>query len=132
MRSISKILSGGAATSFLGLFDYGNKFVTQPRIANMSNDKDIGYNADTFFGIIFNIVKNTIFGQFYVIFTAAAILYLMYAGIQYIQARSDPTKTKVARQSMINVIIAVILVTAAYAIVAVIWGAAQYLASSAS
>ena len=50
----------------------------------------------------------------YFIITALAVIFLIISGIQYIQASGNDDQTKKARQRIINVIIAIILLTAAY------------------
>lgn len=131
-NAISKIrgyfiryIGPGMAASSLDVFNFQNKFTTQLR-------PKVNDAPETFFGSVMSLLTGTIFKGFYELFTALAILYIMYSGIQYIQARSDPAKLKQARQSIIHTVLAVILVTAAYAIIAFIWGATRYVAGSIS
>jgi len=46
-----------------------------------------------------------------------AIGYLIWSGIQYITAGGSPDKTKAARAGIVNAVIGIIIITAAYAIV---------------
>ena len=48
---------------------------------------------------------------------AAAVLYIMWYGIQYITAGGSPDKAKQARAGIVNGIIGIVIVVAAYAIV---------------
>jgi hypothetical protein len=48
---------------------------------------------------------------------ALAVIYLIWAGIQYIQAGGDASKAKAARTSIINAIIGVVVILSAYTII---------------
>ena len=68
-------------------------------------------------------VVNNIYDQAFLILTALAgvlaVLYVLWAGIQYITSGGSPEKAKAARTSVINAVIGVIIVVAAYAIIRV-------------
>lgn len=46
-----------------------------------------------------------------------AVLYLIWAGVQYITSAGNPEKAKAARQAIINAIIGIVIITTAYAII---------------
>jgi hypothetical protein len=46
-----------------------------------------------------------------------AILFLIYYGILYITSQGNPDKTKLARAGIINAIVGIIIITAAYGII---------------
>ncbi len=48
---------------------------------------------------------------------ALAIIYILWYGIQYILSGGVPDKTKVARQGIINGVIGIVIITAAYAVI---------------
>lgn len=68
---------------------------------------------------------------FFTIVTGLAIILLIWAGIQYIQASGNPDAVKAARQRIINICIGVVLLVAAYAIINFLVVIAAYLASRA-
>jgi hypothetical protein len=70
----------------------------------------------TFTKIVGNLYNKT-FAIFGVIAGSLAVLYLIWAGIQYIQAGGDASKAKAARTSIINAIIGIVIVIAAFALV---------------
>ena len=49
----------------------------------------------------------------------AAVIYLIWAGAQYILAAGTPEKSKQARAALINAVIGVVIVVSAYAIIRV-------------
>jgi threonine/homoserine/homoserine lactone efflux protein len=48
---------------------------------------------------------------------ALAVIYLIWAGIQYIQAGGDASKAKAARASIINAIIGIVVILSTYTII---------------
>jgi hypothetical protein len=65
---------------------------------------------------------------FFAIISALAVILLIWAGIQYIQSLGNADRVKAARQRIINIIIAIILLTTAYAIINLLISAAGSLA----
>lgn len=80
-----------------------------------------GSNSTTGNGSGVEAVLNSVFDKSYVIITilagAIATFYLIYQGIQYITAGGSADKAKAARQGIVNAIIGIIVITAAYAII---------------
>lgn len=64
----------------------------------------------------------------FVIITAAAIILLIWSGIQYVQAAGDQEAAKKARSRIVNIVAAIILLTLAYTIVNLATGGASYFA----
>ena len=48
---------------------------------------------------------------------ALAVIYLIYAGVQYITSGGSPDKAKAARAGIINAIIGIVVIVASYAII---------------
>ena len=62
-------------------------------------------------------IIDTVFGVFLLIAGVLAVFYLVWAGIQYITAGGSPDKAKAARQGIINAIIGIVVIVAAFFIV---------------
>jgi hypothetical protein len=65
---------------------------------------------------------------FFAILTGLAIILMIWAGIQYIQALGSGERVKAARQRIINIVIAIIILVAAYTILNLLVDLASYLA----
>ena len=63
--------------------------------------------------------------------SALAVLFLLVAGIQYMTSGGSADKTKKARQSIINIILAIVLLVSAYVLLQTIVGILTYLAQKA-
>lgn len=61
--------------------------------------------------------KEKVFDILVLVAGALAILFLIWNGIQYITSAGNPEKIKAARSGMINAVIGVMIIVAAYAIV---------------
>lgn len=70
----------------------------------------------------------------FLIFIAAviAILYLIWAGIKYITASTDPEKAKEARQAIFNAIIGIVVIILSFAIIQIVAGLAGNVAGNVS
>ena len=55
-----------------------------------------------------------------IIVVVAAVIYIMFAGIQYVTSQGDATKAKTAMSSITNAIIGLIVAFAAYALVTLV------------
>jgi lysylphosphatidylglycerol synthetase-like protein (DUF2156 family) len=62
-------------------------------------------------------IWNNLFDSIFVLLGCIAILMTIYAGIRYITAINSPDAIKKARQTLINNIVGVIILVAAYAII---------------
>jgi len=62
---------------------------------------------------------------------ATAVILLIVAGIQYMTAAGNPDAVKKARQSITNIILGIVLLTASYGIIALILGTIEFLAKKA-
>jgi hypothetical protein len=115
---ISRILKS-SPYRWTGIIPGFDNRLTQPRPDGSSDVH--------FFNDLFNTVWNNVIGRIFLILGALALLYIIWAGIQYIAARGDAAKTKQARQSILHIFLAVILITAAYAIIGTILSLARFL-----
>jgi len=77
--------------------------------ANFSNAGSLGTGVDGIFLQVINIVTILIGGL--------AVLYLLFYGYKYISSGGNPDKTKEARGGLINAVIGIIVVVAAYSII---------------
>ncbi len=66
-------------------------------------------------------------GFFFALITAMAVILLIWAGIEYIQAGGNQDAVKKARQRIINIVIGIILLVATYAVINLIIAGANYL-----
>ena len=74
---------------------------------------DLTKNYQTILGsVLSNVVDRLLF-----VAGAAAIIYLIWAGIQYISSAGNPDKIKLARAAIFNAIIGIAIITAAYGII---------------
>lgn len=74
-----------------------------------SSGFDIGNSLNGIFNVVFPVLT-TLVG-------IAAVLYVIYAGIQYITSVGSPDKIKQAQGTLVNAILGVIIVVAAYFII---------------
>lgn len=63
------------------------------------------------------VFSSAAFGIITIIAGITAVLYLIYSGILYITAGGSADKAKAARQGIINAIIGIFVITAAFAII---------------
>lgn len=63
---------------------------------------------------ILNTIYQNAFGIISLLVGILAVLYVVYAGIQYILSAGSPDKIKTARATLINAVIGIIIVVAAY------------------
>ena len=76
-----------------------------------------------------NAAYNSIFPAISMIVGIASVLYVIYAGAQYILSAGSPDKIKLARATLINAILGVIVVTAAYFVIKFAGSIGVYLSS---
>ena len=67
-----------------------------------------------------NVLVKGIINTLLIVVVVAAVIYIMFAGFQYVSASGDATKTKTAMASITNAIIGLIVAFAAYVMVTVI------------
>ena len=72
-----------------------------------------------------NNFYNSLVNIFFLLMGAAAVLLLIWAGIQYITAAGNPDQVKKARQSIVNIVLGIIILVASYFVVHLIVSAAQ-------
>lgn len=66
---------------------------------------------------VINSVYSSVFTILLLIAGALAVIYLIWAGIQYITSNGSPDKAKAARGAIINAVIGIIILISAYAII---------------
>lgn len=66
---------------------------------------------------------------FYAVIAGLALVLMVWAGIQYIQALGSGERVKAARQRIINIFIAIVILVAAYAVLNFLVDLIGYLAS---
>jgi hypothetical protein len=111
--------------------DYSNKIVTSIEFGSKTdnNGKVVTGNTNDTVNYILN---NHLLPFIYTILGAAAVIMLILAGIRYITSSGAPDATKKARQSIINVMLGIALLAASYAVISLILGALQFIASKAT
>ena len=62
-------------------------------------------------------IANTVISTLLLVAGVLAIFYLIWAGIQYITSAGSPDKAKAARGGIINAIIGIVIIVAAYFII---------------
>lgn len=96
----------------LALFGASNAFASVPDI----RPTDAGSSSSSLGESIGSIVETVLNFVFYGI-GLVALLYLVWAGYKYITAGGDVKKAGEARQAILNAIIGIAIVVAAYAII---------------
>lgn len=79
------------------------------QVSQKQANSDIGTSINTVATRILNIV--------YVVLGGGAAIILIYAGIQYMLTTTQPDANKKARQSITNVVLGIVLLSASYAII---------------
>ena len=94
------------ATAYADIsFDLENRQITQVQFTK----------NDTVSSIINTFINSRILTTFYFVFTALAVLLIIRAGFQYMSAGGNMDQIKKARQSIINIVLAIILFTISFA-----------------
>lgn len=99
---------------------------------NQSPVTSIGFRpnqANNTNGVLNDFVNNHLLPIIFLVIGAAAVLLLIWAGIQYISSAGNQDATKKARQSIINIVLGIVLLTASYAVISLIIGSLNFLAS---
>ena len=92
-----------------------------------SND----FTADSLLGIIGPLFDRG-YTVFFAVLSSLAVLLLIWAGTQYITANGQADKIKKARQSILNILLAIVLLICSYALLGTIIGVLQSVANSAA
>jgi len=79
-----------------------------------------------------NNIYDIIFRDLTLIAGVLAVLYLIWYGIQYITSGGSPDKVKTARTGIINSIIGIIIIVAAYTIIKIAVGFGDQFSGAAS
>ena len=88
-----------------------------------SND----FKADTLHRIV-NAAWENLRNIVMPILSGLAVLFLIWAGIQYITAGGNPEKVKRARQNILNIVLAIILLISIYTLLGLVLGTVRNLA----
>ena len=87
-----------------------------------------GTSVSTIISGFWNTIVN---GVVLPLISAIAVIFLIWSGIQYITARGNQDQLKKARQNIINIILAIVLVLSIYTLIGLITGTAEYFANHA-
>jgi hypothetical protein len=82
--------------------------------------------------IVNTVINNRLLPFIYFVMAGAAVILLIVAGIRYIVSGGSPDVTKKARQSIINIVLGIAILTAAYAIISLILGVLNFIATKAT
>ncbi len=74
-------------------------------------------NGDTNTSGVINSVAQNVINIIFLIAGVLAVIYLLWSGIQYITAGGNADKVKAARQGIINAVIGVVVIMAAFFII---------------
>jgi hypothetical protein len=96
--------------------------IPQPDCRGQVSQKTVG----TSFSDTANSFITTILDYVFRFLAAAAVIMLIYAGIQYMLSNGNADAVKKSRQNIQNVVLGIIILTAAYAIINLIIRIAQY------
>ena len=120
MSTFKKLAYQAAAAGTLALAVAGTALADNsiPSIGPTSGSVDSSFNLQTFFQ---NGVQSAINVVFFLA-GAAAIIYLIWAGVKYITAGGDTKKAGEARQAIINAVIGIAVVVGAYTLINIAFG----------
>ena len=94
--------------------DIGKQPVTQFWFRGVTGANEANTAVQFYWERVVNIV--------FLLLGSLAILFLIRAGIQYITAGSNQDVIKKSRQSIVNIVLAIIIIVAAYAIINILIG----------
>ena len=110
---MKRIIAGlGTAVTMLGVPAVASAQVSIPflkTILNPIQPTNANLDINTLFQSVFNIIIT--------IAAMIAVLYLVWAGIQYITASTDEDKAKKAKTAIFNAIIGIVVIILSYAII---------------
>ena len=89
--------------------------ITEDSSINPSGSSD--FTEKVSFKEQFISVANKVISLILLITGVLAVLYLIWSGIQYITSSGNPEKTKLARAGIINAVIGIVIIVAAYFII---------------
>ena len=121
MKRSAKTLTGLTLAMSAGVLGVIMPTAAHAVTFGLSNNSAAADNA-TFSKIVQQVVNIVLF-----IAGAAAMLYMVYSGFQYVTAGGDDDKATTARKGLINAIIGLIIVASAY----LIFGATRKAANTA-
>jgi hypothetical protein len=114
-------------TAYADIPSIGTK---NPQIGFLDGEDRAGSDSVTgILGRFWELVSTTVI---FPLLGGLAVLFIVYAGIQYITARGNADQMKKSRQMIINVLLGIILLTATYTLLGLIIGAIRYLATQAA
>jgi hypothetical protein len=94
-----------------------NRVVTQSYFRGGGNRNELNQAITEIWGRVFKVI--------FAFLGAAAVILLIWAGIQYITAGGSPDKAKKARAQIISIVVGIIVLVSAYAIISAILGLAD-------
>jgi hypothetical protein len=103
------LLGIGSVVTFSGTAHAADLALPIPVKQGLSGDADTG-------SVISGLASNVI-SIVFLIAGILAVLFLLYSGVQYITAGGDPEKVKKARLGIVNAVIGVVVIMAAFFII---------------
>jgi hypothetical protein len=103
-------------------------FGVNEQIINQVKPKDTA-NSSTELNGTLNAIWDKGLTILFVLLTSIAVIVIIIAGIQYITAGGSPEKVKAARGTMINALVAVVLMISAYTILQIITAFTSFFAT---
>jgi hypothetical protein len=125
MKTLPKALSLAGTT--LGVFAFSSLLTVQKALAVPTVfDPTASTEPVTETGSVISNVGDTILTVLAFLAGLAAVVYLVWGGIKYITAGGDPKKAEEARKAIINAVIGIIIVAAAYFIISFAIGGGSF------
>ncbi len=119
MNKVSKILTRITSASAVSLAMVGTALAaTPPPEIEPSGTIKKSFNLADFFSNTVETIINIVF----FLAAAAAIIYLIWAGVKYITAGGDTKKAGEARQAILNAVIGIAVVIGAYTLINIAFG----------
>jgi len=117
MKNLRKITTYGLYAGSLALVLVAPAFASVPTL-NTNASTTNTFSLQSFFTNTVGTAVNLVF----YLAGAAAIIYLIWAGIKYITAGGDTKKAGEARQAIINAVIGIAVVIGAYTLINIAFG----------
>jgi len=99
------------------------------KVSSQGTDRPTQLATQADLGATINFIWGKISGYIGLLGIVAA-LYLIWNGIRYATSQGDAKKTGEAKQAIVQLVIAIALITAAFLVVTIIWAGANLLASN--
>lgn len=118
MINVSKVLTKISSAGAITLAMTGAALAAAPPNINPDGSVNSDFNLADFFSNTVQTIVNLVF----FLAAAAAIIYLIWAGIKYITAGGDTKKAGEARTAILNAVIGLAVVIGAYTLINIAFG----------